>query len=123
MVVSKYKNFIVNNIFELILFTFFILYFSLWINFNFPTINLNNDDLERAIELLANNPGQTAILKELGQSNNMDIVIKDGRYGIYVTNGKVNVTLPKGMDYNTLDLNTAIDLISKKKKKKRFYKR
>ena len=79
--------------------------------------------LERAIELLANNPGKTAVLKELGQSNNMDIVIKDGRYGIYVTNGKVNVTLPKGMDYNTLDLNTALDLISKKKKKKRFYKR
>ena len=51
MVVSKYKNFIVNNIFELILFTFFILFFSLWINFNFSTINLNNDDLERAIEL------------------------------------------------------------------------
>ena len=85
--------------------------------------NILDLTLERAIELLANNPGQTAILKELGQSNNMDIVIKDGRYGIYVTNGKVNVTLPKGMDYNTLDLNTALDLISKKKKKKRFYKR
>ena len=51
MVVSKYKNFLVRNIFELILFTFFILYFSLWINFNFSTINLNNNDLETAIEL------------------------------------------------------------------------
>jgi hypothetical protein len=51
MVVSKYKNFLVRNIYELILFTFFILYFSLWINFNFSTINLNNNDLETAIEL------------------------------------------------------------------------
>ncbi len=51
MVVSKYKNFVVRNIFELIFFTFFILYFSLWINFNFSTINLNNNDLETAIEL------------------------------------------------------------------------
>ena len=52
----------------------------------------------------------------------MDIVVKDGRYGIYVTNGKVNVTLPKDLDYNTLDLNTALDLISKKKPKKKFVK-
>ena len=48
--------------------------------------------------------------------------MKDGRNGIYVTNGKVNVTLPKDLDINTLDLNTALDLISKKKPKKRFNK-
>ena len=58
----------------------------------------------------------------LNKNNEMDIVIKDGRYGIYVTNGKVNVTLPKDLDYNTLDLNTALDLISKKKPKKKFVK-
>ena len=53
----------------------------------------------------------------------MDILVKQGRYGIYVTNGKVNVTLPKDLDYNTVDLNMALDLISKKKPKKRFTKK
>jgi len=50
MVVSKYKNFLAQNIFELILFIFFILYFLFWIKFNFSTINLNNTDLNTAIE-------------------------------------------------------------------------
>ena len=78
--------------------------------------------LDRAIELFATSAKQSNILKELGQDNEMDIVVKDGRYGIYVTNGKVNVTLPKDLDYNSLDLNTALDLISKKKPKKKFAK-
>ena len=78
--------------------------------------------LDRAIELFATSAKQSNILKELGQDNEMDIVVKDGRYGIYITNGKVNVTLPKDLDYNSLDLNTALDLISKKKPKKKFAK-
>ena len=53
----------------------------------------------------------------------MDILVKQGRYGIYVTNGKVNVTLPKDKDYNILDLETALDMIKNKKPKKRFFKR
>ena len=48
---------------------------------------------------------------------------KNGRYGIYVTNGKVNVTLPKENDYNTLDLNTAISMIKNKKPTKKRFKR
>ena len=46
-------------------------------------------------------------------------MIKDGRYGIYITNGKVNVTLPKDIDYTSLDLATAVDLIKNKKSKKK----
>ncbi len=38
------------------------------------------------------------VLKNLGKSDDLDIMVKDGRYGIYVTNGKVNVTLPKDID-------------------------
>ena len=81
-----------------------------------------NITLERAIELFATDPKQGGILKNLGQSDNLDIVVKDGRYGIYVTNGKVNVTLPKDIDYNTLELSTALELIKNKKPKKRFFK-
>jgi DNA topoisomerase-1 len=79
--------------------------------------------LDRAVELFATDTKQTNVLKELGEDNDLKIVIKDGRYGIYVTNGKVNVTLPKDLDYNTVDLNMALDLISKKKPKKRFTKK
>ena len=78
--------------------------------------------LERAIELFATDPKQGSILKTLGQSDDLDIVVKDGRYGIYVTNGKVNVTLPKDLDYNTLELSTALEMIKNKKPKKRFSK-
>ena len=78
--------------------------------------------LERAIELFASDPKQGGILKTLGQSDDLDIVVKDGRYGIYVTNGKVNVTLPKDIDYNTLELSTALEMIKNKKTKKRFSK-
>ena len=78
--------------------------------------------LERAIELFSVNPKQGGILKTLGQSDNLDIVVKDGRYGIYVTNGKVNVTIPKDVDYNTLELSTALEMIKNKKPKKRFSK-
>ena len=79
-----------------------------------------NISLERAIELFSIDPKQGSVLKKLGQSDDLDIVVKDGRYGIYITNGKVNVTLPKDIDYNTLELSTALKMIKNKKTKKRF---
>ena len=45
--------------------------------------------------------------------------IKDGRYGIYITDGKVNATLPKDLDYKSVDLKQAIELINNKKAKKK----
>jgi DNA topoisomerase-1 len=78
---------------------------------------------ERAIELLSTKQSNTQVLKELGEHDKLNISVKNGRYGIYVTNGKVNVTLPKDINYENLDLDTAVDMISKKKKKKKFFKR
>jgi len=75
MVVSKYKNFLVQNIFELILFTFFILYFILWINFNFSTINLNNNDLETAIELSNYKPCLSFYLNNILSSNSIKLFL------------------------------------------------
>ena len=69
------------------------------------------------------NPNYIKLRYNVKFDNDLKIVIKDGRYGIYVTNGKVNVTLSKDLDYNTVDLNMALDLISKKKPKKRFTKK
>ena len=84
--------------------------------------NILDLSLERAQELLAKDSKQTEVLKDLGKHEDLNILVKNGRYGIYVTNGKVNVTLPKDIDYNNLDIKTAVEMI-KKKKKKKFFKR
>lgn len=57
-------------------------------------------------------------LAELGvePETKANIVIKDGRYGPYVTDGKTNATIPKGIDPKTVTLNDAIDLLVKKRK-------
>ena len=52
-----------------------------------------------------------------------ELVVKDGRYGPYVTNGKINATIPKGENTDSLKLERAIELILEKKAKgpsKRF---
>jgi len=85
--------------------------------------NILDLTLDRAIEILATSKSGTETLKDLGKHEDLEILVKQGRYGIYVTNGKVNVTLPKDKDYNTLDLATALDMIKNKKPKKRFFKR
>ena len=85
--------------------------------------NILNITEERAIELLLTKQSNTQVLREIGEHNELNIVVKNGRYGIYVTNGKVNVTLPKDLNYEDLNLETAVDMISKKKTKKKFFKR
>ena len=62
---------------------------------------------------------QNSVIKELGEHNGNQLVIKDGRYGIYITDGKVNATLPKDLDYKSVDLKQAIELINNKKAKKK----
>ena len=42
------------------------------------------------------------------------IVVRDGRYGPYVSHGKVNATLPRGSDPAALDLDAAVALIAAK---------
>ncbi len=78
--------------------------------------------LNRAVTLLAEKqnkgPGRgrgAAPLKTLGAHPELgDIVLKDGRYGHYVTNGKVNATIPRGTDPLGVDLEQAAALISAK---------
>ena len=78
--------------------------------------------LEEAIELA--NKGTGGVLKEIGpDKDGNQIVVKDGRYGVYITNGKVNVTVPKESDYDDLTLEESIELIKNKKPKKRFFKK
>ena len=58
----------------------------------------------------------------------MAIEIKDGRYGAYVSDGKINATLPKDKSTDDITLEIAIQLIEEKRakgpaKKRRFKKK
>ncbi len=58
--------------------------------------------------------------RELGKDPESDkpIVVKAGRYGPYVTDGKTNATLPKGLEAEEIDLEKAIELIRAKQASK-----
>jgi len=91
--------------------------------------------LERALELLkqprvaARTTSQPKTVKELGKNpeSGETIQIKNGRYGLYVTDGTINATLQQGVDPEAITLDEAISLIkaraergpSKKKRGKR----
>jgi DNA topoisomerase-1 len=73
--------------------------------------------LEEAVELLdAKAAGKRLPLKELGKhpETGDEISVMSGRYGPYVTDGKVNATLPKGTEPEDVDMDTALALIADK---------
>tara|TARA_B100001029_G_C15060375_1_gene457903 strand:- start:1429 stop:3933 length:2505 start_codon:yes stop_codon:yes gene_type:complete len=91
--------------------------------------NILNLSLERAIEIISSTPQKQGpkVIKTLGtdSKSKTDIEIKDGRYGAYITDGKINVTIPKGTAVEDVTLENAIQLIADKKakgptKRKRF---
>jgi DNA topoisomerase-1 len=51
-----------------------------------------------------------SILKDFGDG----IVAKIGRYGAYLTNGKVNIAIPRGKSAETLTPEEAAELIKSK---------
>jgi len=84
--------------------------------------------LEQSIELLANKNKKTSELRNLGKhpETNEDIVVKDGRYGPYISDGKVNAALKRNLSPETITLDEAVELINnrrqnppKKRKKKK----
>ena len=87
--------------------------------------------LNRAVEILAieKTKAGARVIKELGidPKTQMAIEIKDGRYGAYVTDGKINATLPKETTSDEVTLDIALQLIADKKakgpSKRRFKKR
>ncbi len=87
-------------------------------------INLLEISEDQAINLLkADKKKATSVLKELGKG----IQLKDGRYGAYVTDGKINATLPKALSHEEVTLDVAKQLIEEKKakgpSKRKFKKR
>jgi DNA topoisomerase-1 len=80
--------------------------------------------LNRAVTVLAEKAakgpggrgrGTPAALKELGDHpDGGSVTVRDGKYGPYVNWGKVNATLPKGMDPQSVTMEQAMALIIEK---------
>ncbi len=71
--------------------------------------------LEEAVALLdAKLP-----LKELGKhpETGGDVIVKNGRYGPYVTDGKTNANLPEGAEPEALELQEAVKMLAEKASK------
>ncbi|BCH01982.1 type I DNA topoisomerase [Mesorhizobium loti] len=84
--------------------------------------------LNRAVTVIAEkqskgkggrNGGTPAAMKELGDhpDGGGKIVVRDGKYGPYVNFGKVNATLPKGKDPQSVTIEDALALIAEKEAK------
>jgi DNA topoisomerase-1 len=73
-------------------------------------------DLDRAVELLAQAKAKAAPLRELGEhpTEGGPIAIYSGRFGPYVQHGKLNATLPKGLEVEEITLEQALELLAAK---------
>ena len=88
-------------------------------------MDLSTVTLEQALEIFAQpkrRRGQAAArgpLRELGQDPATDkpVVIKDGRFGPYITDGQTNVTVPRSEDPATISAERAFELLADKRAK------
>ena len=73
--------------------------------------------LEEAIELIKNRNSGPQELRNLGShtESGETLVIKSGRYGPYITDGKINASLPSEYDYEKITLEEAVVLVDKKR--------
>ncbi|HLS69203.1 MAG TPA: topoisomerase C-terminal repeat-containing protein, partial [Kiloniellales bacterium] len=70
--------------------------------------------LNRAVDLLAQKQQRGAsALKTLGEHpDGGEVTLHSGRYGPYVKHGKINATLPKGREPESITLEEALELIA-----------
>jgi len=74
-----------------------------------PNQNLNNITLEEALDLFL-------LPKNLGNYEDMEVIVANGRFGPYVKFNDKYVSIPKGEDPLALGLDEAIELIEAKRK-------
>ena len=73
--------------------------------------------LPKAIELLKNRNKKSSDLRNIGAhpETGEDLVVKDGRYGPYISDGKVNVALKGDLTPENITLEQSVDLINQKR--------
>jgi DNA topoisomerase-1 len=86
----------------------------------------NDEDKPRFAKLKANQSIETITLEEalelfklplvLGEHDNLEVSVNIGRFGPYVKWGEQFVSIPKGEDLNSVDMNRAIEIIHAKQK-------
>jgi DNA topoisomerase-1 len=86
----------------------------------FASLRTNDDlwriGLEDAVALIeAKVSGRRQALRELGEhpETGDTMVVMAGRYGPYVTDGRVNATLPKGTEPEALGVDEAVELLAR----------
>ena len=91
---------------------------------NYSNVKFGNLDIG---DIVFRYQGDIVVLIERKTIGDLISSIKDGRYGAYVTNGKINATLPKATPMDDITLEIAIQLIADKKAKgpvrKKYFKR
>ncbi|HSG46927.1 MAG TPA: type I DNA topoisomerase [Longimicrobiales bacterium] len=74
--------------------------------------------LQEAVKLVEakEQGGGRQVLKDLGPhpESGKQIHLLEGRYGPYVSDGKLNATIPKTMDPGEVDMDTAVELLARK---------
>ncbi len=75
--------------------------------------------LEKAVALLANRNKKSSTLRSLGShpESKEEIIVKDGRYGPYVSDGKINASLNNSFDPESITIEQATELINEKRAK------
>ena len=75
--------------------------------------------LEKAVELLANRNKKSSTLRSLGShpDSKEELVVKDGRYGPYISDGKINASLNNSFEPESITLEQATELINEKRAK------
>ena len=83
----------------------------------FPPLTPLTVTLQDALPLLAKRQKGTVELKKIGAhpETGEDLVLKEGRFGHYITDGKVNASIPKDHDPENLTLEQAIQLIDNRR--------
>ena len=73
--------------------------------------------VEKSVELLANKNKRSTELRTIGDhpETGESLVVKDGRFGPYITDGKVNVSLRGDLTPDGIALEQAVELINKKR--------
>jgi DNA topoisomerase-1 len=79
--------------------------------------------LEEALGLLRQpkrrRGASTSVLRELGEhpENGLELSVRKGRFGPYVTDGQVNASVPKGRDPQNVSLEEAVELLAAREAK------
>ncbi|MBT3179593.1 MAG: type I DNA topoisomerase [Candidatus Marinimicrobia bacterium] len=73
--------------------------------------------VNKSVELLANRNKKSAELRTIGDhpETGESLLVKDGRFGPYITDGKVNVSLKGDLTPESVTLEQAVELINQKR--------